>query len=392
MIQDSFLYLGVLVGLAGLVAFIEKTKIFNKSRFFKYVPGIVLIYIGGALLKTTGIIGDTDTIDNTYTQVRDVLLPMLILLMLLNCDLRKLVKLGPKMLLGYVIAVCSIILGFVITYLILKGFYAPDTWKAFGALAGSWTGGSANMAIIQGILDVPENIFGYALVMDTVNYAVWVLIMFWLVPFTAKFNRWTKADTSYLENVSAQLKQENEDNPKQGMSFPHLMGLIAIAIFCSAIASKIGDVLPSFGTVVNGTTWTILIVSIVGVLLAMTRVKNIPGSMDVANVLLYIVIALIASQADFTSIIQAPIYIVSGFMILAFHAIVFLLAAKIFKFDLFTFGVASLANIGGMASAPLLAGAYNKALIPIGVLMALAGSFFGTYFGLLTAQILSALT
>lgn len=391
MIQEGFLYLGVLVGLAGLVAYIEKTKTFQQNRFFKYLPGIVLIYLGGAFLKTSGIIGDTDAIDDTYGNVRDILLPMLILLMLVNIDFRKLVKLGPKMLFGYIIAVASIIVGFIVTYFILKGFYAPDTWKAFGALSGSWTGGSANMAIIQGILDVPENIFGYVLVMDTINYAVWVLIMFWLVPFATKFNRWTKADTSYLESVSAQLEEEDEEKSDKGMSFKDLMSLLAIAIFSSAVAAKFSDVLPSFGTVVNEITWTILIVSIIGAILAMTKVKNIPGSMDVANVLLYIVIALIASQSDFSQIAQAPIYILSGFMILAFHAIVFLLAAKIFKFDLFTFGVASLANVGGMASAPLIAGAYNKALVPIGVLMALAGSFFGTYFGLLTAQILSLL-
>ncbi|SFE89944.1 DUF819 family protein [Alteribacillus iranensis] len=388
MIQDSFLYLGVLMGLAAIVAYLEKT--FSGRKFFKFVPGIVLIYFGGAFLKTTGILGDSEVIDSTYSNVRDVLLPTLILLMLLNCDLRKLVKLGPKMLLGYAIAVVSIVAGFVVTYLIFQGFYAENTWQAFGALAGSWTGGSANLAIIQGILEVPENIFGYVLVMDTINYSVWVMIMFWLVPFAAAFNRWTKADTAHLDAVSEDLIREHEENDKQpGMSFIHLIGLLGIGVFTSSVAATVANYLPSFGTVVNATTWTIFLVSIVGVLLAMTKVKSIPGSMDIANVLLYMVIALIASRADFSQILQAPVYIVSGFMILAIHAIVLALAAKIFKFDLFTLGVSSLANIGGMASAPLIAGAYHRALIPIGVLMALAGSFLGTYIGLLTAQILS---
>lgn len=388
MIQDGFLYLGILIGLAGLVAYVEKS---STSRFLKFVPGIVLIYFGGAFLKTTGILGASESIDATYGNVRDVLLPTLIILMLLNCDLRKLIKLGPKMLLGYFIAVFSIILGFTVTYLLFQSLYAPNTWQAFGALAGSWTGGSANMVIIQGILDVPENIFGYALIMDTINYSSWVMIMFWLVPFAAFFNRWAKADTSHLDEVSAELIEEHEEKKNERISFVHLMGLFAIGIFTSAVAAKIGDLLPEFGTIVNATTWTILIVSIAGIVLAMTRVSKIPGSMDVANVLLYVIIALIASRADFSQLLQAPIYIVSGFVILAIHAILLVLAAKLFKLDLFTLGVSSLANIGGMASAPLLAGAYNRALIPIGVLMALAGSFFGTYFGLLTAKILSLL-
>ncbi|WP_164667861.1 DUF819 domain-containing protein [Virgibacillus doumboii] len=388
MIQDGFLYLGLVIGIAGLIAYIEHS---SDSKLFKYVPGIVLIYIVGAILKTTGVIGDTESIDNTYGTVRDAILPALILLMLLNCDLRKLIKLGPKMLIGYFTAVFSIILCFTVVYLLFQAFYAPETWQAFGALAGSWTGGSANMVIIQGILEVPENIFGYALVMDTINYSTWVMLMFWLVPFAAVFNRWVKADTSHLDAVSRELAEEQLESDKKNTSFVYLMGLFSIGIFGSAVATKIGSMLPTYGDIVSGLTWTIFIVSVVGVLLAMTRVSKIPGSMDVANVLLYVVIALIASRADFTQLFQAPIYIVSGFIILAIHALMMALAARLFKLDLFTLGVSSLANIGGMASAPLLAGAYNRALIPIGVVMALAGSFLGTYFGLLTAQILSML-
>lgn len=388
MIQDGFLYLGVIIGIAGLVAYFEKS---SNSKLFKFIPGIVLIYFVGAILKTSGVIGDTENINSTYGTVRDAILPALILLLLLNCDLRKLIKLGPKMLIGYFSAVVSIILGFVVVYVLFQSFYAPNTWQALGALAGSWTGGSANMVIIQGILDIPENIFGYALVMDTINYSTWVMIMFWLVPFAAMFNRWAKANTSHLDEVSRELIEEHEEKKDDKITFTHLMGLFSIGIFGSAVATKIGSLLPSYGDIISSLTWTIFIVSIVGVLLAMTRISKIPGSMDVANVLLYVVIALIASRADFSDLLQAPIYIVSGFVILAIHLIIMALAAKIFKLDLFTLGVSSLANIGGMASAPLLAGAYNRALIPIGVVMALAGSFLGTYFGLLTVKILSIL-
>lgn len=247
------------------------------------------------------------------------------------------------------------------------------------------------MVIIQGILDVPENIFGYALIMDTVNYSSWVMLMFWLVPFATLFNKWAKSNTDHLDEVTAELKEEDEEMQGKTVSFVHMMGLLALAIFVSAIAAEIGGVLPSFGTVVNTTTWTILIVSIIGVLLAMTKLAKVPGSMDIANVFLYIVIALIASRADFSQLGQAPAYIISGFVILGVHALIMLLAAKVFKLDLFTLGVSSLANIGGMASAPLLAGAFHRSLIPIGVLMALGGSFLGTYGGLLVAEVLSTL-
>jgi uncharacterized membrane protein len=149
--------------------------------------------------------------------------------------------------------------------------------------------------------------------------------------------------------------------------------------------------LPEVGAVINATSWTIMIASVVGLVLAVTPAAKIPGTLDVSNVMLYIVVALIASQSDFSNLAQAPIYLVSGFLIMFVHLVIMLLLAKLFKYDLFTLGVASLANIGGMASAPMLAAAYNRALIPVGVIMALMGSFLGTYFGMMIAKILGAI-
>lgn len=384
MIQDTFLYVALLIALAAVIVWVEKS---SSSKFFKYVPGIVLLYLSAALLRTIGVFGESEAMSSANSTIRNVLLPAMIVLMLINCDLRKLKHLGRKMILGYTVAVSSIVAGFAITYLIFQAWYAPDTWKAFGALAGSWTGGSANMVAIQGILDVPENIFGYALIMDTVNYSVWVMFLFWLVPFASKFNKWAGAKTEYLDQLQIDLKQENNGT----VGFKELLGLLGLSLLISAVSRYIGGVLPEVGAVINGTTWTVTIAAIVGLILAVTPVAKVPGTMDMANVMLYVIIALIASNADFSQLLQAPIYIISGFFILFIHLAVMLLLAKLFKIDLFTLGIASLANIGGMASAPMLAGYYNRALIPVGVIMALLGSLIGTYAGLVVAQILSML-
>lgn len=386
MIQDAFLYISILIALAAVIVWAEKS---SSSKFFKYVPGIVLLYITAALLRTFGVFGESEAMSDANSTIRDILLPAMIVLMLMNCDLRKLKKLGGKMFLGYTTAIVSIIAGFVIVYILFSSWYAPETWKAFGALAGSWTGGSANMVAIQGILDVPENIFGYALIMDTVNYSVWVMFLFWLVPFTARFNKWTGANTDHLDQIQVDL--EEDDTANKHVGFKEMIGLLALGLLVSAVGGSLGNYLPEIGTVINATTWTITFAAVVGLILAMTRISKIAGSMDIANVMLYIIIALIASNADFSQLFQAPIYIISGFLILFIHLAVMLLLAKLFKLDLFTLGIASLANIGGMASAPMLAGYYNRALIPVGVLMALLGSFVGTYAGLLVAQILSVL-
>jgi uncharacterized membrane protein len=142
---------------------------------------------------------------------------------------------------------------------------------------------------------------------------------------------------------------------------------------------------------ITSAAWTVIIVTIAGVLCAMTPLARIPGSSQLSNVFLYTLVGLIGSRANFAELTQAPLYIISGFLIIGIHTLVLALAAKLFKLDLFTCGVASLANIGGVASAPILAAAYNEALIPIGVLMAMMGYVIGTGGGLLVGKILSLL-
>lgn len=384
MITDGFLYLSVLVALAAVMVAVEKK--FGANRFFKFIPGIVLIYIGAAILQTVGLFADNDAISTAHDNVKDALLPAMLMLMLLKCDIRSIIKLGPRMLGGYLVAVVSIMLGFIIVFALLNHLYVTDTWRAFGALAGSWTGGSANMLALQSILSVPENIFGYIVMMDTINYAVWVMFMFWLVPFAGAFNRWTKADTSLMDRGLEEAASTQE--VEQGPQFQHIMYLLGIGLLVSAFSAVIGDNLPEIGDVFSATTWTIMIASVVGLILGQTPVSRITGALDVSNVMLYIIVALIASQSDFSQIAQAPIYLISGFLIMLFHLVIMLLLAKLFKYDLFTLGIASLANIGGMASAPMLAAAYSRTLIPVGVIMALIGSFLGTYFGMLVGKIL----
>src|SRR5699024_10984034 len=237
MITDGFMYIGVLVALAAVMVGIENK--FSSNRFFKFVPGIVMIYIGAAFLQTIGLF-DNEATAATYASVKDALLPAM--LMLLPGVSRSLIELAPRMLGGCLVAVVSIMLGFIIVSAIFKPFYAADAWRAFGALAGSWTGGSANMVALQGILKVPENIFGYVLMMDTINYAVWVMFMFWLVPFAGAFNRWTKADTSFMQSNLEETAATSEDN--EGPQFKHIMYLLGIGLFVSALATFFGDRLP----------------------------------------------------------------------------------------------------------------------------------------------------
>ena len=136
------------------------------------------------------------------------------------------------------------------------------------------------------------------------------------------------------------------------------------------------------------TTWVVIMATLSGIVFAMTPLAKISGGSQLGGMILYLIVALIASRANFTELTEAPLYITAGFIIIAIHASIMILFAKLFRLDLFSLGVASLANIGGVASAPILASAYSKALIPIGVLMAMMGYILGTFGGLMVGKIL----
>lgn len=384
MIDDGFLFIGVLLALSGLIIWVDQTRGWT---LFRYVPGFVLMYFGAALLNTLGVFSDDEGMAAVGGGVQDALLPAMILLLLFRCDIRRVIKLGPKLLLTLVVTSLSIITGFVVAYLILQATLDAEAWKALGALSASWTGGSANMVAVQGILEAPESVFGYVLIVDTVLYSFWLLMMFSSVGLSEKFNRWTKADTSYLDAHTG----TEEDAGTGPVSLASLAIVLCGSLAVSAAATWIGGQLPELGVVVTSTTWTILIVSVLGLVIAATPLGQTAGSSEVAMVMLYLIIGIIASGSDFTSLAEAPLYLLAGVIVLLVHVAIMAVYAKLTRTELFSLAVASTANIGGVASAPVVASAFNRQLVPVGVLFALLGAFAGTFLGLTTAQVLALL-
>lgn len=388
MITDGFLFISLLIAIAAILVYLDKAR---GLPVFRYVPGFVFLYLIAALLNTVGVFGESDSIDAVGGGVKDALLPAMIMLLLFQCDVRKIIKLGPKLLLTYAATAVSIMLGFIITFAVLKGVLEAEAWKGLAALAASWTGGSANMAAVQGILNPPENIFGHVLIVDTIVYSVWLLVMFSSVGISDKFNAWTKADTSALSSRAASTGEGGEKSSadEEKMDLVALFRVLAIGLFGSALATVIGGKLPEIGVVVNSTTWTILIVSVVGLIIGSTKYGKMAGASDVAYIMLYIIIGVIAAGSDFTSLVEAPIYLLAGLMVVTIHFVLMIIYAKLTKTELFSLAVASTANIGGVASAPVVAGAFNRELVPVGVLFALIGAFAGTFFGLAAGQVMS---
>ena len=393
MITSGFTYLAFLACFAGVVSFIEMK--YKDNAFFKYVPTPVILYIGCMLMATFNMWSNTDDIKATYRVVRGNLIPAMIFLMLLRCDIRKIMKLGPRMLVGFFSATITIMIGFVVMFAFMKNGFPPEAWKTWGALAGSWIGGTANMVAIQGALGINDSAMGYTLLVDNVNYSLWVIFLLATVPLAHKFNAWTKSDTKTLDEVGEMLSNI-QDNARTKIETADLTLLLGSGLLAAAVSSFLASIVSPQLMAVFGksdflsvSTMTIVIATILGILGALTPMSKIPGSSQVSVTMLYMVICLIASRASFKELADAPYYLAAGFVILGIHMVLMCIIAKIFKLDLFTCAVASLANIGAVASAPVLAASYKETLVPVGVLMALMGYVVGTAGGLMVAKILS---
>ena len=384
MITTAFAYLSLLLIVAGALRLLEAK---TQWRLFTYLPAIVALYFIVMVLSSLGVWQKTDDINAAYSAVKSNVLPAMIFLMLLTADVRQIRKLGGKLLMAFLAASVSIGLAFTVAFALFHPLLLPDAWKTFAALSGSWMGGTGNMVAVQLALEVPDASMGYTLLIDSIDYSLWVMLLLALVPYASRFNQWTGADGRLLEKVGAELDKQSKQTSSVDTSTSMLF-LLALSFIVSALCQTLASTLPS-STFFTTTAWTVTLVTLLGVTAALTPIRRLNGATELSTVMLYLIVALIASRANFAELAAAPIYIITGIVILLIHGLLMLIIAKYCKLDLFTCGIASLANIGGVASAPILAAAYSRALIPVGVLMALLGYIVGTGGGLLVGKILS---
>jgi uncharacterized membrane protein len=373
-ISDPLVYLFVLASIATIFNTLEQK---TDLKIFRYLPAVVMVYAFSMLLATLGVFKESVAIDSIYKLTKTNLLPAMLFLMLLQIDFTHFFKLGRSLMISYILALLSLACGFVVVAVIFD--FNHEIASAFGALAGSWMGGTANMIAVGSALGVSQEAFGYALIVDSVNYTLWVMLMLFLVPFAKYFNRFTSSDES--------LSSLGEVGCACNIGAKRYWFLILLSIVVSFLSQFISQHIEFL----NQTTTIVLSASLFGVLGSFTKLKEINGSSEVSTTMLYIIIALIGSKAIFESFSEVWIYVFAGFCILLIHGAIMVIGAKIFKLDLFSIAVASLSNIGGVASAPILAAAYNKSLVSVGVLMAIMGYLIGTFGGLLVGNILLGL-
>lgn len=391
-ITNGFTYIAFLMFIAGALLALEK---YTKWKIFNVVPPLVFIYVLNMVFCTMGLYA-SDACSDTYSALKNNLLYAMIFVMLLRCDFKKLAKLGGRMVAIFLGCSLTLFIGFLIGYPIFKHALGTDTWAAVAALFASWVGGSANMAAMQAALPVDAGAYSCALALDTVCYSLWIALLLLAVRYAPKWNKATKADTSKLQAVAdaAAAEVAKEKRSADSADWIFLIGLsLIVSAVSQYVGAKLSETLTNAGLAVfDKGTITTLFVTVLGLICALTKIGKLPAVEELSNVYLYAVVSLLASTASVVDLISAPMWVVYGVFILVVHVVLMYLLSKIFHWDLCMVSTASLANIGGSASAPIVASAYDASYAGIGVLMGVLGAAVGNFFGIGMGQILKLLS
>ena len=381
MIQTVWPYLAVMLLAAGIYPTLERR---TGWKLFAVFPPIVLVYLSVTALAVIGLWQVTPDIQAAQKLLIAQLIPALLFLLMVNCDLRAIFALGPRVLAVFACTTLSLFVGFVVTYLVFRHWLpAGDGWQPLAAVSGSWVGGTANLVAVKQAIGMSDDALALALLTDAICYSMWVAILFSTARLAPAFNRFTRARSS-ADLVVAQA-------PVTGpVTADAVLLWLGMALLAAAGSAWLAAFLPT-SDMVSATTWSILIATVAGLVVAHTPLARFPGASRISGALLIFVVAVMASQSNFSGIATAPLYLLCGLCIIAIHALFMLLAARLFHFDLYLCGISSLAHIGGVAASPILAATYSPVLVPVAVLLALLGYILGTGFGLLMATVLSSM-
>lgn len=377
---------GYLIGVLALVFWLSTLK--PLKSLFEFIPPVLWAYFVPMLSTTVGI---TPLESETYSWIKSVMLPFSLFLLMISVDMPAILRLGWRAMVMMLAGTAGIVIGGPIAYLLFGSFLEPEAWKEFAALSGSWIGGTANMTAIAESVGT-ENL-GSVIVVDTIVGYGWMAVLLFLSAYQKLFDNKYKADTTILEDLDAKLS-EMEDKRKPINT--HAAAIIIGLGFVAAVASMyIGGLLPNVGdpTIISQATWAVLIVVTVGLALSFTPIRNLEqaGASKIGYVALYLLLTAIGAQGDLKQVLEAPIFLLAGAVWISIHIIVLFAVGRIIRAPLFFIATGSMANVGGAASAPIVAGVYSPAMAPVGLLMAVAGYALGIYAGLACAWMLGQL-
>ena len=396
LIKNDAIVFGILMGILSFVFVTSSSNHPNWKKFYQYFPALLLCYFIPSVLNSLGIISGKDS--NLYFVASRYLLPASLVLLTISVDLPAIKRLGSKAVIMFFTGTVGIVLGGPLSIL-LASMIAPDlvggqgpeaVWRGFATVAGSWIGGGANQAAMKEIFDVGDSLFSAMIAIDVIVANIWMALLLYGTGIDDKINKWFDADVSSIDDLKLRMEQYKE----QIMRIPETndtmrvlaigFGITGIAhLGADTIAPAIKNAAPELArfSLTSGFFWLIVISTTFAILLSFTKLREIEGvgASRIGSVFIYILVATIGMKMDILSIFDNPSLFIIGLIWMTIHAILLIIVAKIIKAPFFFLAVGSKANVGGAASAPILASAFHPSLAPVGVLLAVMGYAIGTY-------------
>ena len=399
----------VVFGLLSLILFLVfYTSTSEKpyfKKFYSVVPALLLCYFIPGLMNTFGIIsGETSGL---YKVASRYLLPASLVLFTLSLDLKEIWKLRKMAGLMFITGTMGIIIGGPIALFIVSKFVpgilggegTDETWRGLSTIAGSWIGGGANQAAMFEVFKPSANLFSAAIAVDVIVANIWMAVLLYGTGINDKLNRFFKAKSHDVD----ELKTKMENFRLSTMKMPTLgdsMMIIGLAMGVMGISHFFGDAISNWiaknaphldrFSLTSSFFWLVLIATLLGILLSFTPARKLEGAgaSRIGSVFLYFLVATIGMQMDLAAIFSQPALFAVGIIWVCIHAILLIIVGRLGKIPFFFLAVGSQANIGGAASAPIVASAFHTALAPVGVLLAVFGYAIGTYGAYLTGLLM----
>ena len=376
LVSNDAVVLGLLAIILGFVFKTSHSQHRFWQKFYKYVPALLLCYFLPSLLNTFGIVDGHSS--NIYYVASRFLLPACLILLTISIDLKAILNLGPKALIMFLVGTLGIVIGGPIAILVVSmvnpdivGGHGPDAvWRGMTTVAGSWIGGGANQASMKEMFEVGGDIFSVMVTVDVIVANIWMAVLLLMAANHKKIDAATGADTSAIEDLKRRVEAYHAEHARMP-TLNDYMTLIAIAFGITGFAHLMADILgPYFGnnfawaqeySLNSKFFWLIVISTTIGIGLSFTKVRQIEafGASKVASSFLYILVASIGLHMNITAIFNNPGLFLVGAIWMLIHASLMLIIAKMIKAPLFYMAVGSQANVGGAASAPVVASAFH---------------------------------
>ena len=400
-ITDDAVVLGLLAATLGVVFATASSSRPGLKAFYRIVPPLLVCYFVPALYNTFGLVDGERS--QLYFVSSRYLLPATLALLTLPTDIPAILRLGPKALVLFLAGTISVVLGGPVAILIVRTFspetVSGDVWRGLTTVAGSWIGGSANQAAMKDVFEVPNDLFGTMVAVDVLVAGVWMAIVLWMAGNAERIDRATGADASAITALREQVEQFERKNARMA-TLSDFMVIVGIGFGITGLSHAMGNPLAAWITEVapglerysltSSFFWIVVLATTFGLLASFTPARRLEGAgaSRVGQVLLYVLIASIGMQMNLGAVFSNPGVFLVGGIWLAFHAIVMVAVARLLRAPVFYLAIGSEANIGGAASAPVVASAFHPSLAPVGVLLAVLGYALGTYGGWVCGQLM----